>query len=124
MEQSKRNRSLGQAGESFAAEWLVNRVFEIHERNYHGSAGEIDIIAYHPVEKYYAMVEVKTRFDRNGINAIDARKVQNMWATAEHYFFKKLGLQYAPEFELRGLSLQATIKNEKLKINVIDWIAL
>ncbi len=53
-------RSLGSAGEAFAAEYLEKQGFALLDRNYRsGRYGEIDIIA---VEKeYICFIEVKTR---------------------------------------------------------------
>lgn len=51
--------NLGQKGENFAAEHLVNHSYTILERNYHSRFGEIDIIALKGDTIYF--FEVKTR---------------------------------------------------------------
>lgn len=52
-------RSLGQAAEAAAAEWLGRRGYEILERNYRCRAGEIDIIARNDGELVF--IEARSR---------------------------------------------------------------
>ena len=120
MKKIVRHQKLGQAGESFAAEWLRLKGFEIRAQNYHSVGGEIDIIAYDRLEQYYLMVEVKTRHNHSGIGAINSQKIRRMKNAAEHYFFKKLDLQYAPDFEIWGLCLSL----DQGQLRVVDWVAL
>lgn len=40
-----RQRRLGQRGEEYAAQWLIARGWTILERNWRGSAGELDVVA-------------------------------------------------------------------------------
>lgn len=49
----------GKAGEDLAARYLMQKGYDIVERNYHTRFGEIDIIARDA--RYLAFVEVKTR---------------------------------------------------------------
>lgn len=114
------HQKLGQAGESFAADWLRARGFQIKFQNYHGPAGEIDLIAFDPQQKYFLMVEVKTRSHDSGLAAIDNRKVRRMQKAAEHYFFQHLGQRYVPDYELWGLGIKAV----RQRLEVVDWIPL
>lgn len=50
---------LGKAGEELAAQFLLQRAYEILDRNWRCSQGEIDLIARH--EGVIVFVEVKTR---------------------------------------------------------------
>lgn len=59
-------RALGKEGETFAADVLARKGFEIVARNWQaprnsGLGGEIDIVAYRPDENLLVFVEVKTR---------------------------------------------------------------
>lgn len=55
----RRNQRLGRWGEEQACRWLVRRGFSIIARNYHATAGEIDIVARLADDYYF--IEVKTR---------------------------------------------------------------
>lgn len=57
----KVSRALGAHGEQFAARYLESQGFEIVERNWRCSHGELDIVAYEPAACALVFVEVKTR---------------------------------------------------------------
>jgi len=113
-------KHLGQAGESFAVEWLREKGFQIIKRNYFSPGGEIDIIVWCPREQYCLMIEVKTRSHAGGLAAINRQKVCRMKRAAEHYFFVHLEREYAPDHEFWGLSIEA----KKGRFEVVDFIAL
>jgi len=56
---SRRRKNLGDWGEDLACDFLRRRGFEIVERNFHTTVGEIDIVARKGGDYYF--VEVKTR---------------------------------------------------------------
>jgi putative endonuclease len=57
-----KRHSLGRYGETIAQQFLVKAGYAICVCNWrHGRHGEIDIIAYHPVQQVLAFIEVKTR---------------------------------------------------------------
>jgi putative endonuclease len=58
---SQSSKEIGDKGEEIAAELLVEKGYEIVERNYRFGKGEIDIIAKTPDKKYLVFVEVKSR---------------------------------------------------------------
>lgn len=58
------SKELGRRGEAIAAIYLVNRGYEIVERNYSCPFGEADIIA--KIDDEYVLVEVKTRLSLGG----------------------------------------------------------
>ena len=58
---SKDSKKAGDEGEDMAAELLIEKGYEIVERNYRFGKGEIDIIAKSPDKKYLVFVEVKLR---------------------------------------------------------------
>ena len=83
-------RDIGNAGETCAAEYLEECGYEILERNYKLSFGEIDIIALSP-EDICVFVEVKTRkSDRFGLacEAVDRRKQEHIIRAAMTYGFE------------------------------------
>ncbi|GAB4288506.1 MAG: YraN family protein [Ignavibacteriaceae bacterium] len=61
MSQVKSNKTVGDEGEEIAVEYLTSLGYEILQRNYRYSKGEIDIIAKDPDDSYTVFVEVKTR---------------------------------------------------------------
>ena len=80
------NKSLGSRGEEAAAVYLMRHGYEILERNFRVSTGEIDIVAVTGDTLVFA--EVKTRrSDACGqpAQAVDYRKQQKIVRTAEWY---------------------------------------
>ena len=79
-------KNVGDIGENFAADLLVNSGFQIIERNYRTKAGEIDIIAIRDGVLHF--VEVKTRTcDQYGYpsEAVTAAKQLRIKKAAEQY---------------------------------------
>jgi putative endonuclease len=81
-----RNQSIGKWGESAAADYLLERGYEIVARNIRTPYGEIDLIAQK--DDFLVFVEVKTRtskvFGPPEI-AVSARKQGHMLSCAEYY---------------------------------------
>jgi len=83
---SQHNRKIGDWGEQIAADWLIERKYEIVARNVRTPYGEIDIVARQG--DITILVEVKTlAVSKNFFpeHNITARKRQHMVAAAEHY---------------------------------------
>lgn len=59
MEKGGRKKTVGAWGEEQAARFLERQGFEVVERNFHATVGEIDIVARKGDDFYF--VEVKTR---------------------------------------------------------------
>lgn len=77
---------LGKRGEDIAAEYLLARGYEVIDRNWRCSAGEIDIVARH--ENSLVVVEVKTRSSLSAghpFEAITAVKFARLRALAGHW---------------------------------------
>jgi len=64
------NINLGQAGENFAAEYLINKGYKILKRNWVSGKLEIDIIAEN--KDFVVFAEVKTRSDNFQLHPADA----------------------------------------------------
>lgn len=73
------NKKIGKWGEDLACAWLKKKGFEIIERNYYTTVGEIDIIAKLGDDFYF--VEVKTR--RVGVMANDLAVTTEKWRRLE-----------------------------------------
>lgn len=74
-----RHNDFGKWGEDVAADYLMERGFEIVERNWRHGRKEIDVIAQREGKLYF--VEVKTRHGEewNAEEAITAKKRALMW---------------------------------------------
>jgi putative endonuclease len=77
---------LGRRGEQVATAHLQRRGYEIIERNWHCSRGEIDIVATD--DETWVFVEVRsrsTRLTENALASITPRKRTRMVASAQLY---------------------------------------
>jgi putative endonuclease len=81
-----KRQTTGKLGEKIAAEFLLNKGYEILDKNYRCSEGEIDIITkYHDT---LVFVEVKTRNNRlfgTPEESITQTKKEKLKASAESY---------------------------------------
>lgn len=98
------SRSTGQLGEDYAASLLVQKGYQIVERNYYSRFGEIDIIAQN--SKYIIFAEVKTRDENYQVSPLEAvtpGKQKKLYKTALLYLQSHpTGLQ--PRFDVIGLT--------------------
>lgn len=86
------SRELGKIGEGIAVKYLEEKGFEIIERNYRYSKGEIDIIAKDPVDGFLTFTEVKTRQNLEFGEpeyAITKAKQKQIRKIAELYLYEK-----------------------------------
>ena len=106
---TSQTRQLGQQGEQAASSYLAQAGYAIVATNWRaGRLGEIDIIATTPLPKdkgrspALVFIEVKTRRNNtqgHPLEAIDARKQQQLLKVAEHFLLKHP--EYAETFCLR-----------------------
>lgn len=83
---SRYNKDLGDFGEMAAEHYLIERGFEILERNFSVRGGEIDIVAMDG--DVLVFVEVKTRSSKRfGLpsEAVNAQKILHLRQAAEVY---------------------------------------
>ncbi len=81
-----KNKELGQEGEQLAADYLVNKGWQVEVMNYRYKRSEIDLIA--KKDELLIFVEVKTRTGTGfGLpeQFVDKNKVENILKAAEHY---------------------------------------
>ena len=90
-------KQIGDIGEEFVAQWLIEKGNHLLERSWSCRWGEIDLIAKDATAQTIIFVEVKTRSDRNwdecGLMAITPQKQQKLIKTAS------LFLSQRPHFE-------------------------
>jgi putative endonuclease len=89
MSTSSRNKGLGVWGEEQACLFLVRQGFQVIERNYHATVGEIDIVAIKDKDHYF--IEVKTRHVGPLANdlSITPQKKYKFQKTIKHYCYKR-----------------------------------
>ncbi|MEB3160469.1 MAG: YraN family protein [Synechocystis sp.] len=80
---------LGKAGEKLVAAWISQQGWRVLHQRWRGRQGEIDLIVHIPESQTLAFVEVKTRrggnWDQGGLMAVDFRKQQKLWQTANYF---------------------------------------
>jgi putative endonuclease len=79
----------GADGEKVAAEYLIEKGYEIMERNYRYGRAEVDLIV--KKGKWLVFVEVKTRSNHNfGFpeEFVDREKEENIFMAAEEYMYR------------------------------------
>lgn len=93
-------KTIGNLGESFAAEFYEKNGYTVTARNYHSRFGEIDLIA--ESEDTLCFVEVKTRKTQslgNPAEAVDFRKQKKLTLTAMKYL-SELQSTKQPRFDV------------------------
>lgn len=93
-------QTVGMQGEQLATRYLSNNGYEIRAQNWRsGKSGEIDVIAYHPVQDILVFVEVKTRRTLafgTPLESITPQKQQRIVHVCEQYL-----QQYPPAPQTR-----------------------
>lgn len=84
-------KSIGNFGEDAAAEYLQSKNYKILARNYYGTHGELDIIAYDTKTDTIIFVEVKTRKNKMygfASESIGKTKLKSLVETAKQFIFE------------------------------------
>lgn len=74
-------QAVGRYGEGVAVRFLTDKGLTILDRNWHCREGEIDIVAFDPVERCLVVVEVKTRRSQrygSPLEAVTERKAARL----------------------------------------------
>lgn len=77
-------------GEEKACEYLIEKNYDIIERNFSCSQGEIDIIAFDKTKLELVFIEVKTRTNKQygePIDAVDLPKQKHIYRVAQYYIY-------------------------------------
>ena len=109
------SKELGKKGEELAVELLEEKGYEIIERNYRFSRGEIDVIAKDPKDGFLAFVEVKTRQNLNfgpPEVAITKSKMRQLRKVAELYLYDKSITELDCRFDVITVLLKTKQKPE------------
>jgi putative endonuclease len=115
-------QSLGQYGESLAAEALAKRGYTIITQNWHCPQGEIDLVAHDGDE--WVFVEVRTRrsADTNtAIESITPRKQANMIAAAQAYLDSQELEDVAWRIDLVVIALRPDGPLLEVITNAVGW---
>ena len=112
---SKSHRHIGNEAEDLACEFLIQKGWEILDRNYYAGHSEIDIIAKDG--EITAFIEVKMRSNArfgNPIEHVSEAKVEHVFKAAEAWALEH-GLQDSPmRFDVIGILKK---KNQVPEIN-------
>ncbi len=107
------SKELGKKGEELAVELLKSKGYEIIERNYRFSRGEIDVIAKDPKDGYTVFVEVKARQNLNfgpPELAITKSKMKQLRKLAELYLYDKSITELDCRFDVITILFQSKRK--------------
>lgn len=88
----KTTKESGDEGEEFAAAYLIEKSYEIIERNYRYGKGEIDIVAKDPVTGYTVFIEVKSKKNLefgDPVYSVTKNKMKQIKRIAELYLYDK-----------------------------------
>jgi putative endonuclease len=108
----------GKIGEDHAADLLIQKGYQIIERNYHSRFGEIDIIAQN--KDYLVFIEVKTRDENYSVSpleAVTAGKQKKLYKTALLYL-QSHPTKLQPRFDVIGI----TTKDSNFAIKSVEHI--
>jgi putative endonuclease len=104
-EHKVRVEDVGLQGEQRAAAYLSAAGYEVVERRYSGSGGEVDLIVRR--EGAYAFVDVKTRADASSYapeDRVNMKKRSRLARAARHYLHSK-GLEVDCRFDVIAVTL-------------------
>lgn len=114
MNASRKNKEIGNKGESIAIEYLINAGYHIEKTNYRHGKYEIDIIA--TKDELLIFFEVKARSNLaygSPEDAIDDKKMNNILECANEYInetqwlkrirFDIISITFSPEFSINHI---------------------
>ena len=112
-------QELGKIGEEYATQYLIEKGYQIIQRNFQCRQGEIDIIAQEAKE--YVFIEVKTRQNLHygrPVEAVTKEKQKHIWKVAKYYLYTH---QLENQF-VRFDVIEILKKGEKFYLNHIKQI--
>ena len=109
------NKIIGDRGEKFIRDYLVQQQWEIVATQWHCRYGELDIVAFQPIQKMLAFVEVKTRrsqgLDEQGLLAITPAKQRKTVKAAMQF------LAEFPKYENYGCRFDVALVSDSGNIS-------
>ena len=114
-------QELGKGGEDLACKYLEENNYQILERNFSCSQGEIDIIAKDKLKQEIVFFEVKTRSNTkygSPANSVNTKKQKHIKKAIKYYAYKN-NLKNIP---IRIDVIEIYTKREDYNINQIQQI--
>lgn len=111
----------GRTGEEAACNFLEKNGYDIKDRNFSCSQGEIDIVAWDDIKKELVFIEVKTRTSRifgNPVDAVDMKKQKHIYWAAQYYIY----LHSIKDLYIRFDVIEVYVGTNKTIINHIKQI--
>lgn len=115
-----RKKEIGKVGEDISIKYLIEKNYEIIERNFSCKQGEIDIIAKDRSKKEIAFIEVKTRTNKkygNPSESVNENKQKHIYKSAEYYTYKYNLYNKAIRFDI--IEININLMERKININHI-----
>lgn len=112
-------QELGKIGEEYATQYLIEKGYQIIQRNFQCRQGEIDIIAKEGKE--YVFIEVKTRQNFHygrPVEAVTKEKQKHIWKVAKYYLYTHHLENQFVRFDV----IEILKKREKFYLNHIKQI--
>lgn len=100
----KTNRAIGNKAEDQACEYLIEKGWEILDRNYYAGHAEVDIIAKDG--EIIVFLEVKMRSSSQfgtPVEYVNEAKVQRIYEAAEHWTFENKMHNHPLRFDVIGI---------------------
>lgn len=116
-------KQIGQLGEDWAAEYLIEQGYTLITRNWRCRSGEIDMIAQ--IDHVLVFVEVRTRSSRASFGtaeeSLNYRKQKQVRETAQFYLLQNKGFNRKIRFDAITVFAQLSSGNPKaLEVNHIQ----
>jgi len=124
---SKYKQKIGKWGEGIAETYLISKGYLIIDRNFHSSAGEIDIIALleDKGERNLVFVEVKTRTSKlhgNPEEAFNRQKWKHLMGAIEAYLTQNP--ESEQEWQVDVIAIQRLSKSDPPDIQHFENIVM
>ena len=114
--------TLGQHGETLAADYLTARGYIIRERNWHCRVGEIDLVAQK--DTIWIFIEVKTRRQRDAALASITPQKRERLVSAVYAYLEANGLDEA-QWRVDAIGVTVMGRDEAPQIehveDALDW---
>lgn len=86
---SQRRQAIGEWGEEQACRFLERQGFQVVDRNYHTTAGEIDIVARQGGDYYFIEVKTRQMIDLANDLSITPLKRRKLAKAIRHYCYHR-----------------------------------
>ncbi len=116
-------QTIGKFGEDVTCDYLVENDYQILDRNFSCSQGEIDIVAYDIKSDEVVFIEVKTRTNFNygfPSEAVNRMKQKHILNSAKYYLFCK-GLENS-FVRIDVIELVVDVEHVKYKLNHLKGV--